>query len=501
MNQNYRTLHKDIGLIQRSNKGWDLWFEDGDTVKAEDFHSLQVGIILACLTSWNYLNRSGNPTYQTFGNRAYELLKTNKSSMVSYKIQQYFIECLKRMRRVYEIVYLEVSEIPTEPYSYLVEFEVISISNQLVNGKFTVDTNAMKSSSYIEYSLYMPYASPLNPLIIDLWLKNEYGGGLDGELVYMYIDDEFIGVKGVTDNQGYIRITYDPKKFSYDSKIRFEYRGNGEYNISESDEKHFQQTPYCFNVDSSSDEKDILSIFDNIGDAKEKVWLGEIVSSLNDVNLEEDINYNKLYLIPRVNGAYTVYHYDGTSFVRDGQVRLPQLWDALNETYNIEIGDERLIVKDEDKWFLLSDNHIYYMENDISNIDINIPVDEEVDEEFEEIIPPEPIEMTTVTVRKVWDDYNNNYGLRPIELRVSLNNEDTYLLKESNNWEMSVEVPKYEAETGNEIEYNWTEQSIMGYTSSKSIVGNTTIFTNTYRRPVTPPTEPPVIEPIEEITP
>ena len=32
MNQNYRTLNRDIGLIQRSNNGWDLWFDNGDTV-------------------------------------------------------------------------------------------------------------------------------------------------------------------------------------------------------------------------------------------------------------------------------------------------------------------------------------------------------------------------------------------------------------------------------------------------------------------------------------
>ena len=92
MNPNYRTLHNDLGMVQRSNNGWDLWFDNGDIVKAEDFHSLQVGIIIACLTSWNYMNRYGNPTYEIFGNRAYELLKANKGQMVAYKIQQYFIE-------------------------------------------------------------------------------------------------------------------------------------------------------------------------------------------------------------------------------------------------------------------------------------------------------------------------------------------------------------------------------------------------------------------------
>ena len=487
MNTNYRTLHKDIGLIQRSNNGWDLWFDNGDTVKAEDFHSLQVGIIIACLTSWNYMNRYGNPTYEIFGNRAYELLKANKSSMVAYKIQQYFIECLKRMRRVYEIVYLEVSEVPSRPYTYFVEFEVISISNQLVSGSFTVSTDISKSSSYIDYTIYMPYASPLNPLIIDLWLKNEYGGGLDGELVYMYVDDEFVGVKGVTDSQGYLRVVYDPMKFNVDSTVRFEYRGNGSYNSSTSDVKHFQQTPYCFNIDNQGDE-DILSIFDNIGDAKERVHLAEIVQSIDDVDNTIDYKYNKLYLVHQGEHIYTMYDKNHN---RMGQVRLERSWDVLNMTDEISVGDERLVVYDGHKWFLLSDNHVYYMEGyEQSHSDITLSIDEEYDESPQEIL----WETVFTTVKIIWDDNNNSDGLRPVQVRVTLSNGDIYFLKESNNWEMSVEVPKYDEETGIEILYSWTEQSILGYILSKSVVGNTTIFTNSYRRPPTPPSEPPIIE-------
>ena len=253
MNTNYTTLNKDIGLVQRSNNGWDLWFENGDTVKADDFHSLQTGIILACLTSWNYLNRYGNPTYETFGNRAYELLKENKSSMVAYKIQQYFIECLKRMRRVYEIVYLEVSETPSEPYKYLVEFEVISVNNQLVNGSFNITTDTTKSTSYIEYTTYMPYASNENPLIIDLYLKNEYGGGLGGEILYMYIqkgngDYQFMGVVGQTDENGYLRVVYEPTENNENNVIYFDFQGNTNYNPSTSERTTFKTELYEYYI-------------------------------------------------------------------------------------------------------------------------------------------------------------------------------------------------------------------------------------------------------------
>ena len=253
MNPNYTTLNKDIGLVQRSNNGWDLWFENGDTVKADDFHSLQTGIILACLTSWNYMNRYGNPTYDTFGNRAYELLKENKGSMVAYKIQQYFIECLKRMRRVYEIVYLEVSETPSEPYKYLVEFEVISVNNQLVNGSFNITTDTTKSTSYIEYTTYMPYASNENPLIIDLYLKNEYGGGLGGEILYMYIqkgngDYQFMGVVGQTDENGYLRVVYEPTENNENNVIYFDFHGNTNYNPSTSERTTFKTELYEYYV-------------------------------------------------------------------------------------------------------------------------------------------------------------------------------------------------------------------------------------------------------------
>lgn len=251
MDDNYRTLHKDIGLIQRSNNGWDLWFDNGDTVRATDFHSLQVGIIIACLTSWNYMNRYGNPTYEVFGNRAYQLLKANKSSMVAYKIQQYFMECLKRMRRVYDVVTLTVSEVANDPYKYRVYFEVISITNKLVDGEFTISTESEKSTSFLEYKMYMPYASEDNPLQIDLTLRNEYGGGLENEIIFMYIsqsiDDNnpYVKVLGKTDRKGYLRANYDPtdNKLSINNPntiIYFRYGGNTTYNPTVSEYKVFE---------------------------------------------------------------------------------------------------------------------------------------------------------------------------------------------------------------------------------------------------------------------
>ena len=259
MNPNYRTLNKDIGMIQRTNNGWDLWFDNGDLVTAEDFNSLQVGIIIACLTSWNYMNRYGNPTYEVFGNRAYQLLKANKSNMVKYKIEQFFLECLKRMRRVYDVLSLTVFEVPYEPHKYFVEFEVVSINNQLVDGSFIVTTDASKSTSYIDYTVYMPYASNENDLVIDLWLKNEYGGGLEGEILYMYLQKgegnyEFQGIVGKTDENGYLRVTYTPTENHDNNIIYFDFHGNTTYNPSTSKRTSFKTELFEYFIEFTNED-------------------------------------------------------------------------------------------------------------------------------------------------------------------------------------------------------------------------------------------------------
>ena len=52
------------------------------------------------------------------------------------------------------------------------------------------------------------------------------------------------------------------------------------------------------------------------------------------------------------------------------------------------------------------------------------------------------------------------------------------------------DLPRYDS-NGNEIRYEWTEQSVLGYTSSVNVTGDVTIFTNSYgTTPDTPPTPP-----------
>lgn len=95
-------------------------------------------------------------------------------------------------------------------------------------------------------------------------------------------------------------------------------------------------------------------------------------------------------------------------------------------------------------------------------------------------------ETTDVTVTKVWDDENNQDGIRPDSIDVTLSTGETYTLSEDNNWTVKVEdLPKYEK--GNKIEYTWTENTPSGY----ALVGN---ITNEYATTLTNRHIPEVVE-------
>ena len=98
------------------------------------------------------------------------------------------------------------------------------------------------------------------------------------------------------------------------------------------------------------------------------------------------------------------------------------------------------------------------------------------------------LEKTSVTVKKVWEDNNNQDNLRPQKLMVKLlaNGEDTGKSVEltattSPAWEATISnLPKY-ADGGSEISYTWDEGTVTGYTLGEpSVSGTTTTLTNTH---------------------
>ena len=390
---NFRTLNKDIALFKRQNGAWDLLFDKGDLVSATELHSLQIGIIIACLTSWNYLARYGNPTYVEFGNEAYALLKKNKGINTRYKIEQFFKDCLNRMRRVYRVEYISVNEVYNNPYMYHVFFSVTSISNQLVDGEFIVGDNTGKSSSNITLSYNRPYTSIEDPLNVEINLVGEYGNTLPGEIIHVFVikngSMEFLSVTEPTDEYGTTHVTIPPNELTPSMRICFIFKGNTLYNSAISNEIHIESIGYYFRIkpilktidgevqyhylrdeyknivekngipvlDYSKPiiDKEILSV-EGFDDAGHVFRLGKIVESLEDYSFEEDREYNLMYVV-RENEKYMSYEFDGESVVPIGE-------DIMMRS--IPQNDElHLFVKNNkfDGYFEIDsrDDHLYYI--------------------------------------------------------------------------------------------------------------------------------------------
>lgn len=129
-----KTLNCDLQLIPDQYNQWDLNFRRGDLVNVTGHDSLRNGIILAIMTRFQELYR--NKLYSDFGCRIHELIKSNKSNMVRYKIEQFIVTVVSNMRRVNKINEITVTE--NGNHGYLVYFEVVSVNDELVKGEFVL---------------------------------------------------------------------------------------------------------------------------------------------------------------------------------------------------------------------------------------------------------------------------------------------------------------------------------------------------------------------------
>ncbi|MBR6442555.1 MAG: Cna B-type domain-containing protein, partial [Clostridia bacterium] len=93
-------------------------------------------------------------------------------------------------------------------------------------------------------------------------------------------------------------------------------------------------------------------------------------------------------------------------------------------------------------------------------------------------------ELTSVSVKKVWQDRNNALRQRPASIVMTLSNGMTVVLNEQNNWEATItDLPT--RVNGQPVTYTWTEQNVLGYTlTDVTVKGNLTTFTNElWKRP------------------
>ena len=98
-------------------------------------------------------------------------------------------------------------------------------------------------------------------------------------------------------------------------------------------------------------------------------------------------------------------------------------------------------------------------------------------------------ETLSYTVKKNWNDFNNNDGIRPDSIKVSIKAngvvKESITLNDENNWTYTFsDLPRYEK--GKEIEYSIVEDEVKGYVSTleEGILDSdnniTTVITNTH---------------------
>ena len=95
-------------------------------------------------------------------------------------------------------------------------------------------------------------------------------------------------------------------------------------------------------------------------------------------------------------------------------------------------------------------------------------------------------ELTSVSVRKIWKDNNNEQGLRPVSIVMMLSNGMSVVLNSGNHWTATIEnLPAWI--DGKPAKYTWTEQTVFGYKLLyMRTEGTLTTFTNTDKKPETP---------------
>lgn len=126
----YKTLNEDVQLKADEYNRFDIQFEDGDYVNVTGNESLYNAIVIAIMTRYREL--SSNQLYNEFGCRVHELIKSNQSSMVKYKVELFITEVLESMRRIKEVNMIDVRE--SENGKYEVEFNVTGMNDEIVNG-------------------------------------------------------------------------------------------------------------------------------------------------------------------------------------------------------------------------------------------------------------------------------------------------------------------------------------------------------------------------------
>ena len=238
MESNIKTLNKDWELIQKSNQKFDLNFVAGDLSNVTDKDSLKNAIILKCMTGYEELYKTGNSIYSEFGNRAYEVIKDNKTEMTFFKVKQYFTQAIQEIRRVKTINELIVTNNDSTS-GFDVYFNVTSINGETVSGELTLAESNQNLTPTLQIVNKIPWCNPRNPLSVDFILKDELNNPIQNEIIYVFINDKFYKIAGFTDKNGHVNFRYVPRNNS-ENTIYGSFKGNMEFNFCNSEKLVFE---------------------------------------------------------------------------------------------------------------------------------------------------------------------------------------------------------------------------------------------------------------------
>lgn len=129
------TLNKDIKLEYKNNRKYDRKLVNGDWVQVEGIPSLKAAIRVKLMTIFGELQT--NPTYSSWGNKAWFTLKDIQTPVTLTQIREYTRIALLEMRRIASVDYLNVYTDPMVPEKIRVEGVVTSIEGDEVQWAYT----------------------------------------------------------------------------------------------------------------------------------------------------------------------------------------------------------------------------------------------------------------------------------------------------------------------------------------------------------------------------
>ncbi len=123
---------KDVQILPSSNGYYDRVLENNDFKIISGTEYLQQACDLKLNTRWGEMRN--NPTYQSWGNHAWEAIKENNTDMARVMIEESFRSALEELDGVASIDYLAVEFDQTPPGGVRVIYAVRGTDSTKANG-------------------------------------------------------------------------------------------------------------------------------------------------------------------------------------------------------------------------------------------------------------------------------------------------------------------------------------------------------------------------------